>query len=63
MAYKKIAKLFEAINEVKPHSMEYYRLIRVADDELNKINFDNSVKEAKLQAKTEYNEKQYTLEL
>lgn len=61
--YKKIAKLFEAINEVTAHSGEYYRLIRIADDELNKINFDKSVKEAILQAKSEYNEKQYTLEL
>ncbi len=63
MAYKKIANLFEALNEVQPHSAEYYRLIRVADEELNKINFDKSVKEAILQAKSEYNEKQYTLEL
>ena len=61
--YKKISKLFEAINEVQPHSAEYYRLIRIADDELNKINFDKSVKDANLHAKSEYNEKQYTLEL
>ncbi len=63
MAYKKIAKLFEALDKVQPYSSEYYRLIRIADDELNKINFDKSVKQAILQAKTEYNEKQYTLEL
>ncbi len=63
MAYKKIANLFESINKVQPHSSEYYRLIRIADEELNKINFDKSVKEAILQAKSEYNEKQYTLEL
>lgn len=63
MVYKKIANIFEAIDKVQPHSSEYYRLIRIADDELNKINFDKSVKEAILQAKTEYNKKQYTLEL
>lgn len=63
MAYKKIAKIFNELESVTPHSMEYYRLIRVADDELNKINFDKSVKEANLHAKSEYNEKQYTLEL
>lgn len=63
MAYKKIAKIFNELESVAPHSMEYYRLIRVADEELNKINFDKSVKEAILQAKLEYNEKQYTLEI
>jgi hypothetical protein len=61
MGYLKISELFKSLSDAEPYSEEYYKLIRVIDCELFKINFDISIKEAKLHKIKQENEKQYKL--